>query len=151
MVTIGREVDRIYRQAPRELVLHGTVRARESVCWAVATAHSHAVRRSPARCASRWHSVERARMVPWRSRSPATWWSGTRGCVRAAVGPADGRATRQRLPAPAQIDKCRAMADMQDDDYKRMVCVEPGHVAGWRTLGAGERWAVAQALEHVEL
>ena len=34
----------------------------------------------------------------------------------------------------AWIDKCRGIGDMEDEDYKRYVCVEPGSVWGTRSV-----------------
>ncbi len=42
---------------------------------------------------------------------------------------------------------CTNIADFGPDDrYKNMVCVEPGSVAGWAVLEAGETWEGGQRI-----
>ena len=36
---------------------------------------------------------------------------------------------------------------MEDDDYKRYVCVEPGHVWGSRTVAKGDWLVLKQEME----
>lgn len=38
------------------------------------------------------------------------------------------------------------MADFGDDEFHRMLCVEPGHVSDFRPLQPGELWAVQQEI-----
>ena len=47
----------------------------------------------------------------------------------------------------AWIDKCHGIADMEDEDYKQYVCVEPGHVWGNRTVEKGEWLMLKQVME----
>jgi len=45
------------------------------------------------------------------------------------------------------IEKAKGMADFAPDDgYKKMICIEPGSVAGWQTLEAGESWEGSQTI-----
>lgn len=39
------------------------------------------------------------------------------------------------------------MADFGDDEYKQMVCVEPGTVSNYVTLDVGETWEGGQILK----
>lgn len=49
----------------------------------------------------------------------------------------------------AWIDKCHGIGDMEDEDYKRYVCVEPGLVWGYRTVEA-KGWLCLQQTMEVE-
>ena len=41
-------------------------------------------------------------------------------------------------------EKAKAMSDFDDDGFKSMVCVEPGHVDTRVTLKPGEEWTGSQ-------
>ncbi|KAL1989186.1 hypothetical protein VTN96DRAFT_3733 [Rasamsonia emersonii] len=43
-------------------------------------------------------------------------------------------------------EKAKGMSDFGDEEYKEMVCVEPGAVGGWQTLEAGEFWEGSQTI-----
>lgn len=43
-------------------------------------------------------------------------------------------------------DKAKGMADFADDEYTRMVCVEPGAVKEFQVLDAGETWEGSQII-----
>jgi D-hexose-6-phosphate mutarotase len=38
------------------------------------------------------------------------------------------------------------MGDFGDEEYKNMICVEPGSVADWVKLGGGQTWTAGQTL-----
>ncbi|KAI8885651.1 hypothetical protein K501DRAFT_293338 [Backusella circina FSU 941] len=44
------------------------------------------------------------------------------------------------------IEKAKAMGDFGDEEYKNMICVEPGSVADWVKLGGGQTWTAGQTL-----
>lgn len=44
------------------------------------------------------------------------------------------------------IEKAKSMADFDDEDYKQMVCIEPGQVATPITLSPGQTWKASQIL-----
>jgi glucose-6-phosphate 1-epimerase len=44
------------------------------------------------------------------------------------------------------IEKSKKMADFGDDEYQRMICVEPGKVSSFASLGAGEEAVLEQEL-----
>ncbi|CAG8609740.1 6794_t:CDS:2 [Acaulospora colombiana] len=44
------------------------------------------------------------------------------------------------------IDKSRRMSGFGDEEYKKMVCVEPGTVSSYITLNVGETWDGGQTL-----
>jgi len=44
------------------------------------------------------------------------------------------------------IDKARAMSDFADTGYLEMVCIEPGHVAGYAMLEPGQAWTASQTI-----
>jgi hypothetical protein len=46
-----------------------------------------------------------------------------------------------------QIAKSRALADFGDEEYRVMVCVEPGRVSEHESLDPGHRWTLAQLLQ----
>eukprot|EP01052_Picozoa_sp_SAG31_P043504 SAG31_NODE_7268_length_1737_cov_4.735043_2_plen_104_part_00 len=48
------------------------------------------------------------------------------------------------------VAKSKDMADFGDDEWRSMVCVEPGVGVGFVTLQAGERWELAQVLAEEE-
>ena len=48
------------------------------------------------------------------------------------------------------IDKAKAMTDFEDDEYKRMVCLEPGNVISSIMLVPGESWLRAQKITVLE-
>ena len=43
-------------------------------------------------------------------------------------------------------EKAKGMADLADDEYTRMVCVEPGAVKEFQALDAGETWEGSQII-----
>lgn len=43
-------------------------------------------------------------------------------------------------------EKAKAMSDFDDEGFRQMVCVEPGHVANRKTLKPGEKWTGSQWL-----
>jgi len=43
-------------------------------------------------------------------------------------------------------EKAKGMSDFGDEEYKEMVCVEPGAVGGWQTLDAGDAWEGTQTI-----
>jgi glucose-6-phosphate 1-epimerase len=43
-------------------------------------------------------------------------------------------------------EKAKGMSDFGDEEYKQMVCVEPGSVTGWQTLDAEDTWEGTQAI-----
>ncbi|RHZ79496.1 hypothetical protein Glove_144g32 [Diversispora epigaea] len=45
------------------------------------------------------------------------------------------------------IDKAHGMSDFGDDEYKQMVCVEPGTVSEYVNLNVGETWEGGQILK----
>ena len=51
----------------------------------------------------------------------------------------------------SQIDKCHGIGDMEDEDYKKYVCVEPGCVCGVRNMKAKETLSLKQVMEVSEL
>ena len=51
----------------------------------------------------------------------------------------------------AWIDKCHSIGDMEDDDYKRYVCVEPGCVNGFKTVEAHQTLGLKQTIHVTEL
>ena len=51
----------------------------------------------------------------------------------------------------AWIDKCRGIADMEDEDYKRYVCVEPGSVWGTRSVKGNSFVTLKQCIQVQEL
>jgi glucose-6-phosphate 1-epimerase len=44
-------------------------------------------------------------------------------------------------------EKAKGMSDFGDDEYKQMVCIEPGSVSGWQTLDAKDTWEGGQAIQ----
>ncbi|KAG1457575.1 hypothetical protein G6F46_001527 [Rhizopus delemar] len=44
------------------------------------------------------------------------------------------------------IEKAQYINDLVNDEYKNMVCVEPGSVAEWVKLAGGQTWAGGQSL-----
>jgi glucose-6-phosphate 1-epimerase len=45
------------------------------------------------------------------------------------------------------VDKAEGMADFAPKDgYKQMLCVEPGAVAGWQSVEAGDAFEGAQTI-----
>lgn len=40
------------------------------------------------------------------------------------------------------------MSDFDDDEYKQMVCVEPGHVTEYITLKPEESWEGGQTIQY---
>ncbi|KAG0759468.1 hypothetical protein G6F16_009862 [Rhizopus arrhizus] len=44
------------------------------------------------------------------------------------------------------IEKAKGMSDFGDEEYKNMVCVEPGSVADWVKLASGQSWTAGQTL-----
>ncbi|PKC17581.1 galactose mutarotase-like protein [Rhizophagus irregularis] len=46
------------------------------------------------------------------------------------------------------IDKAKGMSDFDDDEYKQMVCVEPGHVTEYITLKSEESWEGGQIIQY---
>lgn len=45
-----------------------------------------------------------------------------------------------------QVDKAARMGDFGDEEYKEMVCVEPGKVSEFATLAAGSKFKLSQTL-----
>lgn len=45
------------------------------------------------------------------------------------------------------VDKAKGMSDFGDDEYLRMVCVEPGRVSAQQKLGAGQIFTLQQAIK----
>ncbi|RIA85433.1 galactose mutarotase-like domain-containing protein [Glomus cerebriforme] len=46
------------------------------------------------------------------------------------------------------IDKAKGMSDYDDDEYKQMVCVEPGNVSNYITLNPEESWEGGQIIQY---
>ena len=46
----------------------------------------------------------------------------------------------------AWIDKCHGIADMEDEDYKKYVCVEPGFVRSHRAVKPHHQFALKQRI-----
>jgi D-hexose-6-phosphate mutarotase len=44
------------------------------------------------------------------------------------------------------IEKAQNINDFVNDEYKNMVCIEPGSVAEWVKLAGGQTWAGGQSL-----
>ena len=44
------------------------------------------------------------------------------------------------------IDKARAMSDFGDEEYKRMVCVEAGHIQNRHVLKSNEKIKMGQEI-----
>lgn len=43
-------------------------------------------------------------------------------------------------------EKAKGMSDFGDEEYKRMVCVEPGAVKNWQVLEGGDAWEGSQTI-----
>lgn len=43
-------------------------------------------------------------------------------------------------------EKAKGMADFDDDGYNRMLCIEPGLVSAFHSLGPGQTFALVQEL-----
>lgn len=50
----------------------------------------------------------------------------------------------------AWIDKCHSIGDMEDDDYKKYVCVEPGFVRSHRAVNAHHQLSLKQTMTVTE-
>ncbi|CAG8477283.1 11941_t:CDS:2 [Funneliformis caledonium] len=46
------------------------------------------------------------------------------------------------------IETAKSLTDFDDDEYKQMVCVEPGHVSDYVNLKPGESWECGQIIEY---
>ena len=46
----------------------------------------------------------------------------------------------------AWIEKCHNIADMEDEDYKKYVCVEPGFVRNHRTVKPNHQFLLKQTI-----
>jgi glucose-6-phosphate 1-epimerase len=44
------------------------------------------------------------------------------------------------------VEKAKGMSDFGDDEYKQMICVEPGFVSGWQALDAEDAWESGQTI-----
>jgi len=44
------------------------------------------------------------------------------------------------------VEKAKGMSDFGDDEYRQMVCVEPGSVSCWQTLDAEDAWESGQTI-----
>jgi len=102
-VTIDREVDRIYADAPEQVELDGgPLPLVISLAYGLVDASD----------ASSFAKREQGDVVVWNP------W----------------------------VDKSRAMGDFGDEEFHRMVCVEPGHVSDFRPLQPGEMWRLQQEI-----
>lgn len=43
-------------------------------------------------------------------------------------------------------EKAKGMSDFGDEEYKGMVCVEPGAVKSWQVLEGGDAWEGSQTI-----
>jgi glucose-6-phosphate 1-epimerase len=69
---------------------------------------------------------------------------------RAHIISVDG--SRMRLPCDVVfwnpwVEKARSLPDLGEESYPRFVCIEPGTVNEWVTLGAGQILQLSQVLE----
>uniref|UniRef100_A0A1D1YKM3 glucose-6-phosphate 1-epimerase n=1 Tax=Anthurium amnicola TaxID=1678845 RepID=A0A1D1YKM3_9ARAE len=46
------------------------------------------------------------------------------------------------------IDKAKSMSDFGDEEYERMICVEPGNVSDYITLKSDESWEGGQIIQY---
>eukprot|EP00040_Diaphanoeca_grandis_P011151 m.57052 g.57052 ORF g.57052 m.57052 type:complete len:353 (+) comp22332_c0_seq1:85-1143(+) len=44
------------------------------------------------------------------------------------------------------VAKSKKMGDFGDEEYHKMICVEPGHVLGYKTIAGGETWKMDQTV-----
>lgn len=51
----------------------------------------------------------------------------------------------------AWIEKCHNIADMEDDDYKKYVCIEPGYVRDHLTLKPNHQFSLMQTITVKEI
>lgn len=49
------------------------------------------------------------------------------------------------------VDKSKAMGDFGDEEYKEMVCIEPGIVSEFHTLRPGGTFVLEQTIRPVQL
>jgi glucose-6-phosphate 1-epimerase len=45
------------------------------------------------------------------------------------------------------VEKAKGMSDFGDEEYKVMVCVEPGAVSNFQSLEAGDSWVGSQTIK----
>lgn len=43
-------------------------------------------------------------------------------------------------------EKSGTMADMEEDGWKKFICLEPGHIRDFATLQAGQSWTGSQRI-----
>lgn len=46
------------------------------------------------------------------------------------------------------VDKSIRMGDFGDEEFHKMICIEPGHVLGYKSLAAGETWKMDQQITY---
>ena len=44
------------------------------------------------------------------------------------------------------VENAKKMSDFDDEEYKGMVCVEPGAVKSWSVLEGGDAWEGTQTI-----